>query len=209
MKKHLSPAVLLFCLVLLFGCGKPKVQKPPQTDAVSSASLTEQTYQYNENVPPDGEFATEVIDDGIRYFWGGFSIDMEYSFEPETLSDGSICLSNGFLRLLISHTDDYDREMFTAYGYDMAQVDLEEYGSILIDANGLSKDCMFYDACDNLCLRYTTPASDAEEYQVLAVVKKAPNGDFWLLQFLGTESVLEAYMVYIPQWASTVTFYSN
>lgn len=202
MKKLQIIAVLLLCL--LVGCGSEGTQAvstttQTPTDAVSTATMPE--------VPQEGEFATEVIDDGTRYFFGSFSIDMEYAFVPETVSDGSMCLSNGVIKLLISHTDDYDREVFSAYGYDLAAVRPEEYGSILIDANGLDKDCMFYDSYDNLCLRYSTPASDGAEYQVLAVVKKAPDNSFWLLQFIAGQTVLDAYMVYIPQWASTVTFY--
>lgn len=200
MKRLLLFTVL--ALLLLTACTPATTEAAPSPTAAPDA----QTAATPEGTQAETLFSTEVIDDGTRYRFGALSIDMEYSFEPETVSDTAICLSNGYLDVLISCTDAYDREMFAAYGYDMAAVDLEEFGSILIDANGLDKDSMFYDSFDNLCLRYETPASDGVAYPVLAVVKKAPDHRFWLLQFVGSEAVLEAYMVYLPQWAASVRF---
>ncbi len=194
--KRLWMISLALALLLCTACAKQaETTEPIQTHPPQAAQENTQ------------EFTTQQTQDGVRYQGGGVAITMEDGFSLASTSDDSICYENGVLQLIISATNDNDAQMLAQYGYEMESLSEEEYGSILIDTNQLEEDSMFYDSQGNLCLVYTTDATDGNSYSVYSVVRKNPaDNRFWLFQFVGAPSVIEAYSLFIPQWAASVEF---
>lgn len=202
MKKTVMLFLVAALTVSLFGCAKQAADtadtQPPQQ---------EDDYQPRQTTEPKNIFTSEADDDYVRYTGGGISILLEGGFTPTTAEQGNIVYSNRFLTVSLTATDDYDAQMLEASGFQMADLTEEDYGSILIDANNLDKDALFYDYYDNLCMTYTGENSDGTTYEAYSVIKKdTATNIFWLIQFLGTPAVYEPYSVYFPEWAASVEF---
>lgn len=206
MKKTVILFLLLTMTLALFACATaptPVETQPKQT----VQTQTEQTEQTEPQTTAKHAFYSEPEDDYVRYTGGGISILLESGFTAQTAQEGYIVYSNGFLTVVISATDDYDAQMLAASGFDIAELTEEDYGSILIDANELNKDCMFYDYFDNVCMQYGGKDSSGNDYEAYSVIKKdTATNTFWLIQFMGTPAVYEPYSVYFPEWAAGITF---
>lgn len=207
MKKTGIISIILVLISLLCGCNKTVAQP---TETAQLPQLTEQTEaqsQAQTETPfPEG-FTAEAEDDYVRYSGGGISILLENSFYPTTATDGYVIYDNGFLTVILSATDEYDTQMLSSTGYELADMTEEEFASILVDANELDPSCMFYDHFDNVCLSYSGQDSNSNEYMSYSVVKKdEATNTFWLIQFIGPLAVYEPYSIYFPEWAASITF---
>lgn len=201
MKKAVIIFMIFALAVGLFGCAAnsadtqppqdPDDLQPRQTDAPAETTSV----------------SSEPEDDYVRYTGGGISILLEGGFRPTTEEPGYIVYSNGFLTVILSATDDYDRQMLENAGYDFSALTEEDYASILVDANKLSTDSIFYDHFDNVCMRNSGATDSGSTYEAYNVVKKDEAHDrFWLLQFIGSPAVYEPYSVYFPEWADSALF---
>lgn len=198
---------LLFAFTLgLFACtADPADTQPPQDPSDDQPRQTEQTQAPETQA---SVFTSEAEDDYVRYTGGGISILLEGGFAPTTAEEGYIVYTNGFLTVVLSRTDDYDAQMLEASGFDMAKLTEEDYGSILIDANKLPTDSLFYDYFNNVCLTQSGTDSTGNDYDSYSVIKKdTATNTFWLIQFIGSPKVYEPYSVYFPEWAASAKFY--
>ena len=205
MKKSVIIFLMLALTVGMFGCAaQPADTQPPQDPADIQPRQTEQTQA------PETQksvFTSEPEDDYVRYTGGGISILLESGFYPTTAQDGYIVYTNDFLTVVLSATDDYDAQMLAQSGFDMAALTEEDYGSILIDANKLPTDSLFYDYFDNVCLTQSGKDSSGNDYESYSVIKKdTATNTFWLIQFIGSPKVYEPYSVYFPEWADSAVF---
>lgn len=210
--------VLLALGAMLSGCAREKqpefddraphrtdtAQKPPEPEDTDvprvSAELSDPALDADF---PEGFYAI-AEDDYVRYTGGGISVLMEWGFAPESAQDGSIIYTNGYLSVVISHTDDYDAGMLAQNGYDTALMSEEDYAMVLIDTNKMNTDSCYADWCGNVCLDY---GGGAANYLCTAVIKKNPaDNTFWLIQYIGPPRVFEPYSVYFPQWAEGTLF---
>lgn len=208
MKKTVIIILLLALTLGVFGCAAdPAETQPPQDpdDYQPRQTLTTETQAPE---PKNSGFTSEPEDDYVRYTGGGISILLEGGFTLTTAEEGYIVYTNGFLTVVLSRTDDYDAQMLEASGYSMAELTEEDYGSILIDANKLPTDSMFYDYFDNLCMTQSGKDSNGNDYESYSVIKKdTATNTFWLIQFIGNPKVYEPYSVYFPEWAASAVFY--
>lgn len=206
MKKTVIILLIFALMFALFACApapQPEDTQPPQQpeDLQPPQEVTPQ------ETTPQG-FTAEAEDDYYRYTGGGISILLEGGFKPTTTEEGYVVYTNGFLTVILARTDDTDTQMLSSTGYKMAELTEEDYASILVDANKLDKDCMFYDHFDNVCLHYTGSDSNGGEYEAYSVVKKdAEHEAFWLIQFIGAPAVYEPYSVFFAEWADSAVFY--
>ena len=204
MKKSVIIFLMLALTVGIFGCAaQPSDTQPPQDPNDLQPRRTEQTTEAQENI-----FTAEAEDDYVRYIGGGIRILLESGFVPTTAEEGYIIYTNGFLTVVLSRTDDYDAQMLAQSGFDMEKLTEEEYGSILVDANNLPTDSLFYDWMDNVCLTQSGKDSGGSDYESYSVIKKdTATNTFWLIQFIGNPKVYEPYSVYFPEWAASAVFY--
>lgn len=202
----MKKTVIIFILLALnlLGCA-----------AQPMASIDTQSPQQIEDFQPRQTLSTEeqkavyseAEDDYVRYTGGGISILLEGGFSATTAELGNVVYTNGFLTAVCSATDDYDAQMLASSGYDMAELTEEEYGSIMIDANKLDTDTLFYDSYNNVCLTYTGKDGSGNDYEAYSVIKKdTQTNTFWLLQYIGAPAVMEPYRIYFPEWAAGTTF---
>lgn len=150
-------------------------------------------------------FSSEPLDEGTRYHYGGLRIDMEDGFSPVQASEGYYCLSNGYLDVLFSCSNEEDKAYLAAEGYTLADMTVEEYATAIADMNQISNENFFYDTCDNVVLYSTAETSDGQTASVYTVVKKADD-TFWCIQFTGVQAVYDAYLRFFPAWAASVAF---